>query len=332
MMDDEVVDLSRYERIVLPGGAAGTILRGEAAGPTVALLGGVHGDEEEGVLAVRQLLKRLAQMTFAGVVKAVAPVNAVAWSAGSRRNPLDNGDLARSFPGHGNLRPTSVLAAAICDEIIKDADMVIDLHSAGLRYSMPLFCGYLESASTSERSRRAALAFGAPIVWKHDETPEGRSLSIAASWAIPAIYAECGGGGAIRKESLDAYVSGVLSVMADLEMIAPTHECSGPAPQHVSSGQGDLDRATKTDHDGFFVSATRAGALVEEGQEIGSLYSYDGDLITQYLAPADEVIMFLRRQARVHSGDTIYASAIPTSGARRAKGAVAARGRGEPSL
>ncbi|MBB2933557.1 putative deacylase [Amycolatopsis bartoniae] len=292
-----------------------SILRGATqAGPTLAILGGVHGDEEEGVLAVRQLLTRLADIDFVGVVKAVAPANAIAWSACSRRNPLDGGDLARSFPGHGSSGPTAAIATAITEKVIKGADLLIDLHSAGLRYCMPLFCGYIDTPDAAKACHRAAIAFGTPLVWKHDKTPEGRSITIAASSGIPAIYAECGGGGAIKRDHLDAYVTGVLSVMADLEMLPSSYRYSNSTtPQYVISGQGDLDQATKATHSGFFVASTEAGSFVKHGDKIGQIFDYNGDLVEEFYAPTDEVIMFLRRQARIQAGETVYSSGLATS-------------------
>ena len=129
------------EHEVLPGGAVMTTVRGEQPGPTVALLGGVHGDEDEGVLAVWRVLRELEGAALRGVVRAVAPANPSAWAAKSRFTPYDGGDLARAFPGDSGGGPTSTLADGIVGGCIDGADLLIDLHSAGVRYSMPLFCG-----------------------------------------------------------------------------------------------------------------------------------------------------------------------------------------------
>lgn len=122
------------ERTVLPGGAVLSTVRGAQPGPTLALLGGVHGDEDEGVLAVQRIINELTEAGFSGTGRAVAPANPQGWAAHSRTSPLDDGNLARSFPGDPGGGPTEALAAAITAEVITGADLLIDLHSAGVRY------------------------------------------------------------------------------------------------------------------------------------------------------------------------------------------------------
>ncbi|MDX3000828.1 M14 family metallopeptidase [Kribbella solani] len=313
----------------------------------MALLGGVHGDEDEGVLAVWRVLRELEGVGFRGVVRAVAPANPAAWAARCRRTPEDDADLARSFPGEREGAPTETLADGITAAVIEGADLLIDLHSAGVRYSMPLFCG----VGPDERGLRAARAFGAPTIWLHDTWPPGRSLTAAKERGIPAIYAECGGGGGVRSADLDAYVTGVLAVLSDLDMLPPhgrplqgqqprgevpqgqlpqgerpqgpqgpqgphgphgPHGPEGPegpvVPRWVR-GSGDLDAGVTSTRAGLFSTTAAAGDLVPAGGEVGRLYGYDGRLLEVIRAARAGVLMFLRRQARVMPGDVLFVSA-----------------------
>lgn len=294
------------EEIVLAGGATLTTLRGRQTGPTLALLGGVHGDEDEGVLAVRRVLYEVAEAPLVGTVRAVSMANPIAWSAQSRTTPLDGGNMARSFPGDVGDGPTAVLAAGITNQVIEGADLLIDLHSAGLRYRMPLFCGFTRASAAAEGSRRAAMAFGAPLIWAHPGVSPGRSISVAAERGIPAIYAECSGGGSIRANELDAYVRGVLSVMADLGMVPESFRNRGSTHVRRVYGEGDVDNGAHSRHHGLFVSSTQAGAVVDEGDEIGRLYDYPGRLLEVVRAPQAGVVMFLRRQARTQAEDVLF--------------------------
>src|SRR5271165_1236783 len=99
------------ERSVLASDAVLTTVRGSEPGPTLALLGGVHGDEEEGVLAVRRVLLEAMDLPLCGTIRAVAPAHPASWAACSRTSPLDGGNLARSFPGDVGGSPTQLLAA-----------------------------------------------------------------------------------------------------------------------------------------------------------------------------------------------------------------------------
>ncbi|MFC0530308.1 succinylglutamate desuccinylase/aspartoacylase family protein [Phytohabitans kaempferiae] len=291
-------------RVPLAGGAVLTTVRGARPGPTLALLGGVHGDEDEGVLAVHEVVREASRAPLAGTVRAVAPAHPAAWAAYSRTGPLDGENLARCFPGDPVGGPTAQLAAAITADVIDGADLLIDLHSAGVAYRMPLFCGFSRAGAVAERSRRAAIAFGAPLIWAHRETAPGRSLSAAADLGVPSIYAECSGGGGIRAHELAAYVRGVRSVMAHLGM-QPSTKVETAAPRWVYGG-GDLDAGAVSGRPGFFVSVAGAGEAVAEGSEIGRLYGFEGGLLDVVQAPAPGVVMFLRRQSRVRTGDVLY--------------------------
>lgn len=300
-----VDDIGTASEAGLAGGAGVTTVRGLDDGPTVVVLGGVHGDEDEGVLAVWRLVHELATIPLAGTVRAVAPAHPQAWAACSRTSPLDDDNLARCFPGDAGGGPTARLASAITAHVIAGSDLVIDLHSAGARYAMPLFCGYARQTNAEKLSEAAAVAFGAPVLWAHPELAPGRSLSAADALGIPAIYAECSGGGQIRAAELDAYVSGVLSVMAMLELVPDSYRREGVGTRWVY-GAGDLDEGAQAPVDGLFVTTARAGALLAAGSEIGRLYGYQGQLTETVTAPHDCMVMFLRRQARTSVGDVLY--------------------------
>lgn len=286
-----------------------TTVRGVLAGPTLALLGGVHGDEDEGVLAVRRLVAEVRDAPLTGTIRAVAPAHPSAWATASRNGPLDDGNLARCFPGNASGSPTLALAAGITGAVIDGADLLVDLHSAGRRFRMPLFCGFVRHVDGADGSERAATAFGAPLVWAHPTASPGRSLSVAVERGIPAIYAECSGGGSIRWHELDAYVRGVTSVMVEFGLLPETWRRQAASVPRWVYGEGDLDDGALADIDGYFVSTVAAGAVVAAGDEIGRLYSYAGCLIREVNAHAEGMVMFLRRQARTRAGEVLFALA-----------------------
>jgi len=298
------------QRSVLASDVVLTTVCGSEPGPTLALLGGVHGDEEEGVLAVRRILLELMDLPLRGTIRAVAPAHPVAWAARSRTSPIDGGNLARCFPGDATGSPTQLLAAEITAEVITGADILLDLHSAGANYFCPLLCGYTSGAAVGEAAARAAHAFGAPLVWAHpDVFVPGRSLSAAQTLGIPGIYAECSGGSGITTQDLEAYIRGSLSVMAELNMLPSSFRVIGDTSLRVVYGSGDLDQGAQSPQDGLFVATTTAGAIVRAGDEVGKLYHYDGRLITSIVSPQVGMVMFLRRKARTQRDEILFALA-----------------------
>jgi predicted deacylase len=167
---------------------------------------------------------------------------------------------------------------------------------------MPLFAGTVDDGSPQgEVSVKAAAAFGSPTIWLHDEMNSGRSYSAAWARGIPAIYAESGGGGALRQSDLDAYVAGVLSVMAYLGMIGPA--LSAPRPERVIRGGNGL--VVEVSVDGWVLPLVSEGAVVAVGEPLAEVLDADGARCGDLHAPAEGTVMMVRHRAAVHSGDMI---------------------------
>ena len=79
-------------------------------GPTVLIIGGVHGDEFEGPVAVLNLLHRLKVSDVKGSIIGLPALNAPALQASARVSPLDDGNLNRAFPGDPDGTPTQMIA------------------------------------------------------------------------------------------------------------------------------------------------------------------------------------------------------------------------------
>jgi len=193
-----------------------------AAGPTVALIGGVHGDEYEGVIATRWLIAHLRSALVKGTIRAAAPAHPAAWETTTRESPLDGKNLARVFPGDAKGTPTESVAHELTERVLKGSDLLIDLHSAGTNFEMPFLCGFQDDGgSVAADSRNFADIFAADFTWRHSGKPApGRSLSAAFDLGIPAIYTEGGGGRSVRHDELTGYTDGVMRVLHQLSMVA----------------------------------------------------------------------------------------------------------------
>ncbi len=272
------------------------------AGPTVSLLGGVHGDELEGVLAVRAVAFELSRIPLRGTVRWAAPAHPAAWDANSRLSPDDGLNLARVFPGAAHGSPTERVAAHLTNTLIEGSNLLIDLHSAGRSFDMPLLCGFHSEGRLAGQAAAAAAAFAAPLTWRHPESGSGRSLSAAEDLGIPSIYVEGRGGGQIRLDDLHAYRDGMLRVLAHLGMI----DHAPPAgPTLVVTGDGNTDEGMTAPCPGYFVMACDVGDRLSSGQLIGSILDDNAQTLVDIVADQGGVVMLLRRGARVAAGDTL---------------------------
>jgi predicted deacylase len=286
-------------------------VQGRLPGPTAVILGGVHGDEYEGVLAANVLAASLETLLDNGAVRIVAPAHPAAWRSGTRRSPTDDVDLARVFPGRPVGGVTEQVAHVLTERAIRGADVLVDLHSAGSGYEMPFVCGYHDDGDLlGARSSRIADAFAAHYTWCHEEAPApGRSLTAALQLGIPAIYVEASGGKSVRADELSGYVSGVLRVLHLLGMVGE----SPPATRESLRvrGPGNTDAGMAATADGYLVTSRRVGDLVDEGEVIASVVDVGGSVLDHVVAPQPGLVMLLRRDARVSRGDTVCMVASP---------------------
>jgi len=278
-------------------------------GPTVAILAGIHGDEYEGVIAALSLARELPGELLSGTVKIVSPAHPAAWHSCSRISPIDDANLARVFPGYQNGSATEQVAHVITEQVIKHADVLIDLHSAGTNFDMPFLCGFNAGANGwCQESERLANVFNADFTWHHNGAPNyGRSLTVAYEQQIPAIYVEGHGGRSIRKTDLDGYTAGVRRVLQDLKMI-PTAPRVARDTIRVA-GDGNTDAGLVASESGYLVTRVKVGDLVSNGDVIAEIIDISGVVLSSLHAVQNSYVMLLRRDARVHVGDTICITA-----------------------
>jgi predicted deacylase len=281
-----------------------TVIRSPSPGPTVAVLGGVHGDEYEGVLAATAIGRMLPTELVRGTVRVAAPAHPAAWTARARRSPIDGADLARVFPGRADGSATEQVACAITEHLIRGADLLVDLHSAGSDFEMPFLCGYHGDGDHGVESQRYADAFAARYTWRHDGAPEpGRSLTTAFELGIPAIYVEGHGGRSIRADELQGYIDGVRRVLHLLGMLADAPPRSHhPVRVH---GAGNTDAGILAPAAGYLVVSHRVGDAVRHGDVIARIVDVGGAHVDDVIAPSAGVVMLLRRDALVSGGDTV---------------------------
>jgi predicted deacylase len=153
-------------------------------GPTVLLVGGNHGDEYEGQVALAALCRTLDPSALRGRVIIVPSANFPAAMAGRRISPIDGGNLNRSFPGSEGGSPTEMIAHFIETKLLPMSDCAIDVHSGGssLQYCPTIRARSNSDAQITERTLTLLRAFGAPYgcIYK-PLAGESRTMAAAAA-------------------------------------------------------------------------------------------------------------------------------------------------------
>lgn len=293
----------------LPGGAplqlTALVVGGAEDGPTLAVLGGVHGDEYEGPLAIAQVFESLQPEDLKGTFVAVPACNLPAFETATRSSPVDGLNLARVFPGDVNGAVTERIAYYLREQIIRNATFLIDLHSGGSDNLMPQLCGYhLTTEAHGQMQRRVAESFGAEVIWAHPSVAEGRTLTSAMELGVPAVYTESPGGRRADADDVACYARGVFNTMRLMEML--DGKLVGPKPRYYLFGDGAVETSLKADASGLFISKVKLLDWVEKGTLVGVITDLSGKVLQEIHASISGHVIMARSLPMIHTGDMTF--------------------------
>lgn len=277
------------------------VARGAKPGKTLVATAAVHGDEYEGTRAIFEVFEAVDPAAMTGDWIAVPAANVPAFWNGTRTSPLDQGNLARVFPGKPGGSATEVIAWHLGREIIARADLYLDLHSGGVGWSMPSMAGY---DASDERSYAAARAFGSSVIWGHPDVPPGRTVSFAKSRGIPFLYTEGRGAGRIDLSDLAMMKRGIRNLLRHLAILGEPLEQT-PLAVHLF-GEGNIHNGINSPGQGFFVAAVKLLDRVEKGQPLGKLLNLLGETIAEFPAPMPGLIGLVREFPKVEKDDPLF--------------------------
>jgi predicted deacylase len=281
---------------------------GQRAGLHLLITGGVHGDEFEPMAAVRRLRAEIDPDLLQGRVTLVPVVNESAYQMGSR-TAMDGLDLARMCPGRLGASITEEIAFRL-SELIRAADLYIDLHTGGTHLMVLPLSGYMlhPNSDVLARQRRMAQALGLPVIWGTDPSLNGRSLSIARDANVPAIYAEYEGGGRFNPAGVEAYVRGCLNVMTEFGLLAGSPTSPSAPPLVVEDdrpGSGHMQLNHPAPCEGFFEPAVQLGQRVQQGDALGTVVDVSGQNVELVRARYGGVVIVLHTFPRVEAGVSV---------------------------
>ena len=283
-------------------------IEGREPGPTLLVIGGVHGDEFEPMAAIRRLGQGIDPEHLHGTLILVPIANEPAF-ARKHRLGEDGLDLARVCPGNPEGTPTERIAHEL-SALIRSSDFVIDLHTGGTSMSVHPLTGYLmvENEEIRKRQRRLASAFNLSIIWGTTAAVEGRPLSVARDAGIPAIYAEFHGACCCEPKGIEALERGCLNVMASLGMIEQSAE---PPTSNAILIEDSTSRAERlldqhaSPCAGFFEPRFRMGQIVKQGAVLGTVSDVLGDEVVEIKAEVSGMVVRLRTVPSVQAGENL---------------------------
>jgi predicted deacylase len=265
------------------------VFRSENPGPTVLLSGGLHGDEVNGIEAVRRMMSLgLFNDLASGSVIANPNINVYGFLFFSREVP-DGKDVNRSFPGSAQGSLASLVAHTMTDKVLPHIDLAVDFHTGG--------------------ASRTNYPFGAPISMASPLIP-GSLRAQGFHMGVPIVVFEGGESMRLEESSVKDAIRGTKRLLASLGMYAhKAPKIRGLKDRHGKhSAPRHLSQTTwvRAEASGLFSFERESGQAVSEGELIGRVRNPYDSYSVKVFAPFDGFIIGHNNMPLVHRGDALF--------------------------
>lgn len=287
------------------------IINGIKPGPVLCLTAGKHAVEYPGIDAVIRLFQQTDPSKLRGAVLTVPVVNIPAFDTQTPFVcPIDNKDIGYLFPGKKEGTMSHRIAYTLVEEIIKKADVYIDLHGGDLPEWLITYVIFMKTddQELNQQTETLARLYGTRFIEKTTRP------IMTFGKKIPAFVGEAGGLGTYEESDILTHVRGVTNVMKYLGMIdgkiiLPNKQLmfeSKMPDQALDSTESAGFRIVNTNHGGLLYLNVKPGDLVQQGQVLGKIGDLRGDIVEQIVAPCSCAILMIYPKHVVNSGDPVF--------------------------
>ena len=264
-----------------------TVLVGPQArkGEGLVAFGSNHGNEYEGPMVVRKMMRTLNLADVQGRIILVPVLNVAAFRAASRDSALDDRvNLNRAFVEGAGIHPgikgiTHRIAAFVRDIIWPHVHVVIDLHAGGqVARFLPLTSFHaVEDPAQMRITENTARWFGTPLVITYQNDSPGLLSSEAERLGKVTIGCELGWGGAVSPAGVRFGCQGVFAAAIHHgqlrgEVKPMSHHADG---SQVRAEMIDRDCFTVAPFAGHYEPLLECGARVSRGDIVAQLHDFD---------------------------------------------------------
>lgn len=271
------------------------IERGKKDGPVLLLLGGVHGDEINGVEIVRRLIRQKVNRPKRGTIVSIPVFNIFGFLNLSRKFP-DGRDLNRVFPGSAKGSLASQFAHQFKKEIAPHVDYILDFHTGGgNRVNKAQTRCMLDDPKTLELAK----VFGAPFIVQSKFIDKSLRAFFQKMGKTALLY-EGGKAMLYDEEAIQYGVQGAKNVINFLNM--KKYE----PVEHAESIIIKKTKWVRASHSGMFHVAVENGKWVKKDTVLGVVTDPFGDFEKKVHAPLDGYIFCINISPIVNRGDALF--------------------------
>ncbi len=262
-------------------------MTGARAGPTLALITGMHGGEYTGPLAAMRLIQECDPEQLAGRLIVIPVLSTRAFMMRSMQlSPVDEREVHYVWPGNPGGSYSELLIDLVY-RTVKDSDCLLDLHAGEMAQALQPYVAvpWVDDGPLWERSFQLASAFDVPFVDKRAlvDTPLALPRALL-DLGIPNVWTEIGCQGIADRSHIDLQFNSVMNVLRLLRMAPGAFAPFRPrvvGPRHWS---------IHAERSGVWRPCIAPYAHVQMGDKLGELHDYFGDVLEEYRAPADALV------------------------------------------
>ncbi len=257
------------------------IAKGHDDGPVVGLTAAVHGNELNGIPVIQRLFNEIDVQQLRGTIIGVPVVNVPSFFRRKRRF-IDGVDLNHIMPGKENGNVSQVYAYRFMERVVRHFDYLLDLHTASFGR---INSYYIRADLNNEQTKKMALLQNSQIIVNNPPS-DGTLRGAAAELGIHAITLEVGNPNLFQKGMIRSSLTGIHNLLSYLGMV-----------------DGDIEEAESEAvicADSYWIYTSSGGLLsvlpnitdvIEDGAHIGVMRNVFGDVIEQYWAPEQGIVI-----------------------------------------
>lgn len=257
------------------------VARGQRPGPVLGVTAAIHGNELNGIPTIHHLFNNIDPAQLKGTIVAVPVINVPGYLAHSRTF-VDGVDLNRIMPGRERGNVSEVYAHRFMERIAGMFQYLIDLHTASFGRVNSL---YVRADMTKPVTARLARLISPQII-VHNTGRDGTLRSAADDLGIPAITVEVGDPQRFQRGLVRSSRLGIQAVLEYLDMF--DHDKEPLAEETIECRRSYW---IYTDAGGALHVLPNVTDRIAKGQRIAVLTNMFGDVVREYVAPEDGVVV-----------------------------------------
>lgn len=267
------------------------VIQGEVNGPTLGLTAAIHGNELNGIAIIHKLIENIDINKLKGRIIAVPGLNHVSIQEDERKF-VDDEDLNRIFPGKEDGDRSEQYAYRIKEKILPFFDVLIDMHTASFGRINSMYA----RADFSNDSLKTLAKLQKPdIILNSKGKPSFGSVSstsytmreAATLLNIPCITVEYGDPQVFQENMINRGFQGIINSLGWLNMYGEYHldtlndnavYCKKSYWIYMKEG-------------GFLYTFVDLNQKVKKGDKIAIVKNAFGEIISEYFAPEDGIVI-----------------------------------------